>query len=86
MNQAKFAQQGIYLTQHYIQRGDSRGRLSKSGFGNRPVGLVGPLLCRFLDGGMRSPAPYRSGPSRDWIKVKNPDSRAMIRAREGDWS
>jgi hypothetical protein len=25
-------------------------------------------------------APYRSGPSRDWIKVKNPDSPAMIRA------
>jgi bifunctional non-homologous end joining protein LigD len=30
-------------------------------------------------------APYRSGPSRDWIKVKNPDSPAMIRAREADW-
>jgi bifunctional non-homologous end joining protein LigD len=30
-------------------------------------------------------APYRSGPSRDWIKVKNPDSPAMIRAREGRW-
>jgi bifunctional non-homologous end joining protein LigD len=30
-------------------------------------------------------APYRSGPSRDWIKVTNPDSPAMIRAREGDW-
>jgi bifunctional non-homologous end joining protein LigD len=30
-------------------------------------------------------APYRSGPSRDWIKVKNPDSAAVIRAREGEW-
>jgi bifunctional non-homologous end joining protein LigD len=30
-------------------------------------------------------APYRSGPSRDWIKVKNPDSPAMIRAREAEW-
>ena len=30
-------------------------------------------------------APYRSGPSRDWIKVKNPNSPAMIRAREGEW-
>jgi bifunctional non-homologous end joining protein LigD len=30
-------------------------------------------------------APYRSGPSRDWIKVKNPNSPAMIRAREGRW-
>jgi ATP-dependent DNA ligase len=29
----------------------------------------------------RLSAPYRSGPSRDWIKVKNPDSPAMIRAR-----
>jgi bifunctional non-homologous end joining protein LigD len=30
----------------------------------------------------RLSAPYRSGPSRDWIKVKNPDSPAMIRARD----
>jgi ATP-dependent DNA ligase len=30
----------------------------------------------------RLAAPYRSGPSRDWIKVKNPDSPAMLRARE----
>jgi len=29
--------------------------------------------------------PYRSGPSRDWIKVKNPNSPAMIRAREAEW-
>jgi ATP-dependent DNA ligase len=33
----------------------------------------------------RLSAPYRSGPSRDWIKVKNPDSPAMIRAREVEW-
>jgi hypothetical protein len=30
-------------------------------------------------------APYRSGPSRDWIKVKNPDGPAMRRARAGTW-
>jgi bifunctional non-homologous end joining protein LigD len=30
-------------------------------------------------------APYRSGRSRDWIKVKNPDSPAMICARDTDW-
>jgi ATP-dependent DNA ligase len=30
-------------------------------------------------------APYRSGPSRDWVKVKNPDSPAMVRHREGRW-
>ena len=28
----------------------------------------------------RLSASYRSGPSRHWIKVKNPDSPAMIRA------
>jgi bifunctional non-homologous end joining protein LigD len=33
----------------------------------------------------RLTAPYRSGPSRDWIKVKNPDSPAVVRAREGRW-
>jgi bifunctional non-homologous end joining protein LigD len=33
----------------------------------------------------RAAAPYRSGPSRDWIKVKNPDSPAIQRAREGRW-
>jgi bifunctional non-homologous end joining protein LigD len=30
-------------------------------------------------------APYRSGLSRDWIKVKNPESPAMVRHREGRW-
>jgi bifunctional non-homologous end joining protein LigD len=30
----------------------------------------------------RLTAPYRSGPSRDWLKVKNPDSPAMVRARD----
>jgi bifunctional non-homologous end joining protein LigD len=29
-------------------------------------------------------APYRTGPSRDWLKMKNPDSPAMIRAREAE--
>ena len=33
----------------------------------------------------RLSAPYRSGPSRDWIKIKNPDSPAMLRHREGRW-
>src|SRR5271169_954778 len=30
----------------------------------------------------RLTAPYRSGTSRDWLKVKNPDCPAMIRARD----
>jgi bifunctional non-homologous end joining protein LigD len=34
----------------------------------------------------RLSAPYRSGPSRDWLKIKKPVSPAMIRAREADWS
>jgi len=38
-----------------------------------------------LEVSKRLTAPYRSGPSRDWIKVKNPDSPAMQRAREGRW-
>jgi hypothetical protein len=25
------------------------------------------------------------GPSRDWIKMKNPDGPAMVRAREAEW-
>jgi hypothetical protein len=33
----------------------------------------------------RLTAPYQSGPSRDWLKVKNPNSPAMIRAREAEW-
>jgi bifunctional non-homologous end joining protein LigD len=44
--------------------------------------------CRFGFEGIvskRLTAPYRSGPSWDWIKVKNPDSPAMRRARTGLW-
>jgi bifunctional non-homologous end joining protein LigD len=33
----------------------------------------------------RLSAPYRSGPSRDWLKVKNSDSPAMRRSRAGTW-
>jgi ATP-dependent DNA ligase len=33
----------------------------------------------------RLAAAYRSGRSRDWIKVKNPVSPAMMRHREGRW-
>jgi ATP-dependent DNA ligase len=42
------------------------------------VGLEGIVSKRLS-------APYRSGPSRDWIKVKNPDSPAMVRHREERW-
>jgi bifunctional non-homologous end joining protein LigD len=29
--------------------------------------------------------PYRSGPSKSWLKVKNPDSPAMRRFEDGSW-
>ena len=43
-----------------------------------PVGLEGIVSKRLT-------APYRSGRSSDWLKVKNPDSPAMVRARDGEW-
>jgi bifunctional non-homologous end joining protein LigD len=79
--------------------GDRKKRLAGL-LGRRRIGIVlsdhttedGALLfvhaCRLgLEGivSKRLSAPYRSGPSRDWIKVKNPDSPAMIRAREAEW-
>ena len=39
------------------------------------IKLVAPWRARSVD----------PGPSRDWLKVKNPDSPAMIRAREAEW-
>jgi ATP-dependent DNA ligase len=30
----------------------------------------------------RLTASYQSGPSRHWLKIKNPDSPAMVRARD----
>jgi bifunctional non-homologous end joining protein LigD len=79
--------------------GDRKKRLTRLA-GRRRFGIVlsdhtaedGALLfthaCRMgLEGivSKRLSAPYRSGPSRDWVKVKNPDSPAMIRAREVEW-
>jgi bifunctional non-homologous end joining protein LigD len=42
--------------------------------------------CKLGAGGIvskRLSAPYRSGPSEDWIEVKNPHSPPMARCREG---
>jgi bifunctional non-homologous end joining protein LigD len=79
--------------------GDRKKRLARL-VGRRRVGIVvsqhtdedGAAIflqaCKLgLEGivSKRLSAPYRSGPSRDWIKVKNPDSPAMIRAREAGW-
>jgi bifunctional non-homologous end joining protein LigD len=79
--------------------GDRKKRLARL-LGKRRIGIVlseqteedGALLfvhaCRLgLEGivSKRLSAPYRSGPSRDWIKVTNPDSPAMARHREVRW-
>ena len=34
----------------------------------------------------RTDAPYRSGPSRTWVKTKNPASEAVRREGEEKWS
>ena len=56
-------------------------------------GEIGPDLflaaCRMgLEGlvSKRRDRPYRAGRSPNWIKVKNPNSPAMVRAKEVDWS
>ena len=33
----------------------------------------------------RTDAPYRSGPSKAWLKTKNPASEAVRREREEEW-
>jgi hypothetical protein len=73
---------------------------ARSAWGGRQLGIVlsdhtdddGALLfvhaCRMgLEGivSKRLSASYRSGRSRDWLKVKNPNSPAMIRSREVEW-
>jgi ATP-dependent DNA ligase len=63
---------GIAMVDHTERRGD----------------LVFEQACKMgLEGivSKRLTAPYRSGPSRDWLKIKNPDSPAMARHREGRW-
>ena len=33
----------------------------------------------------RRDAPYRAGPCKAWLKVKNPASPAMLRLEDGSW-
>ena len=45
-------------------------------------------VCRMgLEGivSKRTDAPYRSGPSKTWLKAKNPESAAVRREREEEW-
>jgi bifunctional non-homologous end joining protein LigD len=79
--------------------GDRKKRLARL-LGKRRIGIVisghtdedGAAIfqqdCKMgLEGivSKRLSAPYRSGPSRDWLMVKNPGSPAMIRSREAEW-
>ena len=34
----------------------------------------------------RKDSPYRSGRSKDWLKMKNPACEAVRREKEEDWS
>jgi bifunctional non-homologous end joining protein LigD len=79
---------------------DRKRRLAKI-LGKGPKGIVynehlehdGAIVfehaCRMgLEGivSKRVDAPYRSGPSKTWLKSKNPLSEAVRREREDDWS
>ena len=61
---------GIVLSTHTEEYGEAIFRQACA------MGLEGIVSKR------RS-APYRSGPSRDWLKIKNPDSPAMGQAGSG---
>jgi bifunctional non-homologous end joining protein LigD len=63
---------GIVLSDHTEENGATIFRQACR------MGLEGIVSKRLT-------APYRSGRSRDWLKVKNPDSPAMVRAREAEW-
>jgi bifunctional non-homologous end joining protein LigD len=78
---------------------DRKRRLSRL-LGRRRLGIVlsahtddgGALVfqqaCRMgLEGivSKRLSAPYRSGRSTEWLKIKNPNSPAMVRHREERW-
>jgi bifunctional non-homologous end joining protein LigD len=61
-------------------------------YNDHEAGAIGPRLfeqaCKLgLEGivSKRRDRGYKAGLSRHWIKVKNPKSPAMIRAKEGDW-
>jgi bifunctional non-homologous end joining protein LigD len=70
--------------------------LKRSGDGillnDHEAGAIGPRLfeqaCRMgLEGivSKRRESGYRAGPCKDWIKVKNPKSPAMLRVEDGSF-
>jgi bifunctional non-homologous end joining protein LigD len=61
-------------------------RFSEHLTGDGPI--VFEHVCRMGVGGIvskRADAPYRSGPSKTWVKTKNPASEAVRREREEEW-
>ena len=61
-------------------------------YNEHEAGAIGPSLfqqaCKMgLEGivSKRRDRGYKAGPCRDWIKVKNPKSPAMLRAEDGSW-
>jgi bifunctional non-homologous end joining protein LigD len=66
------AQAGIALNEHTDERG------AVLFLHARKIGLEGIASKRLT-------APYRSGPSRDWLTVKNRTAPAMRRVRAGTW-
>ena len=61
-------------------------------YNDHDVGAIGPRLFQHacllgLEGivSKRRDSTYKAGPSKHWIKVKNPKSPAMTRVEEGNW-
>jgi len=64
---------GIQFVDHFPDDGDSVFRHACS------MGLEG-IVSKRIDGR------YRSGPSKTWLKSKNPNSEAVQRERSEDWT
>lgn len=63
---------GIILNEHMVQDGAKVFSLACK------MGLEG-IVSKRLD------APYRSGPSKTWLKTKNPLSEAVLREKDATW-
>jgi hypothetical protein len=50
-----------------------------------PAGFIAPCLRRQVIVLKRKDAPYRSGRSPDWLKMKNANAPAVKREDEEDW-
>jgi bifunctional non-homologous end joining protein LigD len=55
--------------------------------GDGPTSSINHVCRMGLEGivSKRTDAPYRSGPSKTWLKTKNPARAAVRREREEDW-